>query len=82
MPRLHWGYQREDRHDKTGNGAACRGWHTGTGPRHDPEKGPWYVTRACFVAQGGQGVSYVVAGILPQLELVNSVTAAVRSDRE
>lgn len=61
VPRLHWGYQCEDRHDKTGNGAACRGWHTGTGPRHDPEKGPWYVTRACFMAQGGQGVPYLVS---------------------
>lgn len=43
VPRLHWGYQREDRHDKTGDGTTRRGWHTGTGSRHDPEKGPWYV---------------------------------------
>ena len=43
VPRLHWGYQCEDRHDKTGDGTTRRGWHTGTGSRHDPEKGPWYV---------------------------------------
>ena len=65
MPCLYRGYQREDRHDQTGDGAACRGWYTWTGPRHDPEKGPWYVS-GLRLGDRGQGGSHPFEGRISQ----------------